>query len=137
PEEEAVGGLAGWVIALIVLGILALILIVAIIIVFICMRKTVASLDDEEMLKKEGSRQSTPDSLVGYGEKEKEAMKTIRHGKDPAYKPSKREKPDRERTFDLTEIGKPGGGKKLQDGQPVEAEKRVETSKVRAHVAYR
>ncbi|WAQ98152.1 hypothetical protein MAR_022525 [Mya arenaria] len=110
PEEEAVGGLAGWVIALIVLGILALILIVAIIIVFICMCKTVASLDDEEMLKKEGSRQSTPDSLVGY-------------------KPSKREKPDRERTFDLTEIGKPGGGKKLQDGQPVEAEKRVETSK--------
>ncbi|XP_052793009.1 uncharacterized protein LOC128226931 isoform X2 [Mya arenaria] len=129
PEEEAVGGLAGWVIALIVLGILALILIVAIIIVFICMRKTVASLDDEEMLKKEGSRQSTPDSLVGYGEKEKEAIKTIRHGKDPAYKPSKREKPDRERTNDLTEIGKPGGGKKLQDGQPVEAEKRVETSK--------
>ncbi|XP_052794151.1 uncharacterized protein LOC128227542 isoform X2 [Mya arenaria] len=129
PEEEAVGGLAGWVIALIVLGILALILIVAIIIVFICMRKTVASLDDEEMLKKEGSRQSTPDSLAGYGEKEREAIKNIRHGKDPAYKPFKREKPDREGTFDLTEIGKPGGGKKLQDGQPVEAEKRVETSK--------
>jgi len=44
-------GLAGWVIALIVMGILAFILLVAIIVVCICMRKSADEQEDEEKLK--------------------------------------------------------------------------------------
>ncbi|XP_052280732.1 uncharacterized protein LOC127878252 [Dreissena polymorpha] len=110
-------GLAGWEIALIVLGILLAIVVIAFVAFVIKTRNQPTPFDRMEIMK-DGSRQSTPDSLTdGLTKSQMELLRD-----DPRFGHFIKDRKEKERTFDLIEVHT--DKKKPQDPVPVKEEPR-------------